>query len=460
MLGATEIECDKKGQLVLKIFNLAGYTILYAKSNLIPSTIMPYLGFITNLDLMKYECSLEKQSKYLKSIGDLLETHRSQGFIKAKQLASVLGKLQSLHRSHGSIVRLMLRNAQHELGIVVVVSGWSADVVLTMGLVELEFFLHYLPMFNGTHIPVSRDSICTIEQSEVHNMICNVVMTNNDIPGLMVSDASSKYVYLYYQEEIQTVLDYEFDIGQQQWGSGRRELMAIQIFLEYCVSTKKELKYPTIYWQCDSNNVYYYMTIGSRNLNIQRDILQVKLLELQLGIHVVPIWTSREHARIRMADDGSKEHLSTDNWGISRDSLQEIFVTLQCHPTVDAFANETNNICNKFYSLFPQNSSQGINYFSQMLSSNEIYYICAPTKLIGAAFRKFLNTPDLTAIFTIPLWYSSQYWSLFHDGQTFHNSVKDFCVFSSKCLNFHDKDITNVFSPYHDTQFVALLAKT
>lgn len=137
IIALDSVECQAKTNIVILLFQLYGFNINMAKSNLTPSTRSIYQGFITDTQEMKYYCSLDKEAKYKRFISDVSEFHEIHGYVSAKDLASVLGKINSLTRSHGSICRIMLRNSQHSLGKAVQLFGWDCNVILNIGLIEL-----------------------------------------------------------------------------------------------------------------------------------------------------------------------------------------------------------------------------------------------------------------------------------------------------------------------------------
>ncbi len=65
--------------------------------------------------------------------------------IKARDLATVLGKLAALRRSHGSVVHVMSRSMQHELGVHTLWQGWDGELWLSqVATLELSFLLEIL----------------------------------------------------------------------------------------------------------------------------------------------------------------------------------------------------------------------------------------------------------------------------------------------------------------------------
>ena len=128
-----------------------------------------------------------------------------------------------------------------------------------------------------------------------------------------------------------------------------KELLATLKFMKHCKETKTKFNSSIICWQTDSKNNFSFLSKGSRKPRIQEDIVKIKYLELELGITIIPIWTPRSHSRLILADLGSKFNQSSDECGIFRNGLRQIFSKFKLNPTIDRFALEANSICKHFF---------------------------------------------------------------------------------------------------------------
>ena len=153
--------CDIQTQLVLLFCQLVGFQINYKKSSLTPSFTNLYQGFICDSKRMMYFASDEKQTRYLFNINALVQRQTNENKVPSLQVAAVLGQINSLYKSHGSIVRTMVRNLNYDMCRIVILHGWQSSCILDKGLIELEYFLRYLPEFNGCFIPITRNSKST-----------------------------------------------------------------------------------------------------------------------------------------------------------------------------------------------------------------------------------------------------------------------------------------------------------
>jgi hypothetical protein len=94
--------------------------------------------------------------------------------VATKLLALALGKVIAMIRSHGSVLQVLSRSAQHELGAVVHSKGWDSQVLLSPNAIhELSLLKSALVTFNGQNIFISvRRKSCRI-MSPMENMcIC------------------------------------------------------------------------------------------------------------------------------------------------------------------------------------------------------------------------------------------------------------------------------------------------
>ena len=440
---------------MLRLFKQAGWNIAYKKSNLIASQSLLYQGFISNSLRMMYYTSGDKQSKYLNSLRNMLAEHNHEGSIHVKIAASVLGKIQSLKKSHGSVVSVIPRNTYNELGRQVIIHGWNSKVTFRKGLQELEFFLHHLHTFNGKAISNAKLGAMTVTQREVGRMINNIKQTAIPIPNLLLTDASEERAFSLFHGEIVELQNYEFNSDEKTLSSGHRELLALISFMQYNISINKKFSAPIIYWETDSQLCYYFLHHGSKNSDTQKQIVKVKLMEIQLAVTIIPVWTRRSHCRMLIADEGSRFSSDSDLWGIPRFMLNSIFSYFNCEPTVDGFANHTNRICTKYISKFLDNENMAIDFFSHSPSEKEVYYLCPPVSKIGRTIRKIESTVGPLYILVCPMWTSASWWPLLHNGSSYQKLIRALFIFDCKPDLFHNMEVDTIFSK--SMKFIAFL---
>ena len=118
--------------------------------------------------------------------------------------------------------------------------------------------------------------------------------------------------------------------------------MAVKLALEENTEFFEKNRGKVVYWATDSQNNYIFLKRGSRKRHIQRTALAVKELEIKYEITIIPVWVEREASIIKVADEGSKLHLSSDEWSIGDNDFQFIQDSLEVTCDVDAFASQEN----------------------------------------------------------------------------------------------------------------------
>ena len=94
-----------------------------------------------------------------------------------------------------------------------------------------------------------------------------------------------------------------------------------------------------------------------------------------------------------------------------------LWAELNIQPTIDAFASSENAVCQRFFSKWPQIGSEGVNFFTQELRKEEVYFCCPPVKDAGHMIKRLGRFPGVTALVVVPAWEGSTYWSLLRDRQ-------------------------------------------
>ena len=371
-LGENKQDCEYKFKLALLIFQLAGWKIQWKKTSIEPKQRLLFLGFIIDTVKMKFFAAEEILVNLENLMVEFLMKIVFKCSFNSRDVAGLLGKIQSLRRSHGSLVGIMSRSTQHQLGKFVTENDWKTGLVLNnLCFDELNALKNELKTSNGQFIQNSYSAGKVFELEEVSRMVKTIETTETKVENLMVSDASETSALMYHEGQVQLVNDHEFDNFEKSTSSGHRELLAVIKTLESEQNSSffTSLNNRRIYWQTDSKNSFIFMSRGSRVPSIQKDVFKLKTLEKRLNLQIVPVWTSRNHNRIVLVDLGSKFSQSTDEWGVSRDLLHQLFSSWEIQPTVDCFASSTNTICNKFVSKIPQIGASGVNFFAQLFKN-------------------------------------------------------------------------------------------
>ena len=174
VVAACFTECKAKMEIVVLVFQLVGFNINFKKSHLEPTQLLKHQGFWLNSREMIYLADKDKEVKYIGRLKHLLDIQKRDTKVDCKFAALVLGSVQSLHWSHGSIVNIILRAAQNELGKAVLEGGWKNSVTFKQGVQEFEYLAKNLPLFNGKPLSNSKESGMTISTDQIEKMIRNI----------------------------------------------------------------------------------------------------------------------------------------------------------------------------------------------------------------------------------------------------------------------------------------------
>ena len=135
-----------------------------------------------------------------KVLNDLLFRITFKQPIEARHLAGVLGKIQALKRSHGSIVSILSRASQHKLGKEVLEKGWETSIELNEDCFnELIFLKQQLFVTNGQLIRNSLSAGKIFELEEVKKTVEIISKTSEKVDNLFVSDASESSAFIFCQ---------------------------------------------------------------------------------------------------------------------------------------------------------------------------------------------------------------------------------------------------------------------
>jgi hypothetical protein len=150
VVARTEQGKARQLQFVLQVMQLSGWNIQWSRTSREVNQRLLHLGFVTDTVKMEYSSRAEKARLVKGLIGQFIEWTRLGVGVPAKGWASLLRRLQSMRRCHGSEVHVMTRAGQYMLGQAVEKVGREAKVVGTGECLRELFFLQkYLENCNG-----------------------------------------------------------------------------------------------------------------------------------------------------------------------------------------------------------------------------------------------------------------------------------------------------------------------
>jgi hypothetical protein len=159
-----------------------------------------------------------------------LQKHEAVG---VKFLTLILGKIVSMLLSHGAILRVLSRVAQHILGQHVAQFGWEGAVQLSEQFrTEFAKLLDCLVIFNKQHI-YSAASGVTVDVNKIQQLKSRCRATGLQLAFMMDSDSPMAFAYHYHNDGSFRVIQDFATAGQQQAvGKGVCELLALRQALQ------------------------------------------------------------------------------------------------------------------------------------------------------------------------------------------------------------------------------------
>lgn len=411
ILVEKEEEIEPTRKLVYDTVAAAGWAIEREKSDKEGEAgrVKKYLGFVIDSEQMQVKATQEKLEKVQMKITQVLTDKE----VRVKDLAGLLGLIVSLEHSHDFMARIATRSGYMMIADHTERIGWKGKLILNKETrEEIEFFEKNLIAGNGALIKTFQTDIridtvmpdaCSVKDTIKNHKVCEEII---------VSDASEvKAVAYRLTDDEQVVIRYNFDEEEKKWSSTAREALAVLKTLEQFDLKMEQNK--NIYWVTDSEVMTQVLKKGSHRLMLQTLVFKIANLCHKLKIRIEPIHLRREDPRIQLADEMSKTP-DTDNWSVDESSFQELHE--QFNFETDLFADKTNRKTKKFFSLYYNEETLGIDAFSASWNKLGILWICPPVSdLIKVHQRISKSTCKGVVIF--PRWITSSFIHLFFDKE-------------------------------------------
>ena len=410
--------CAHQEEFIHAQFGRGGWVFKPEKSSGPPSQSVKYLGLMVNSVPMTFSIP---DTKYELIVSDAVNFLNSKRFI-VRDLASWVGKLQSLRLAIGPIISIMCKSLYK---IISLAPFWTSYIKLDKHSVyEVEWWRDNLKHFSSYPI--------ILDNTSVH-VDCRIS-----------SDASGSGFFVVNLDKSIMLKSEAFTQFESLQSSTYRELRALyQTYTDPVILTK--FAGLTICHYTDSKSVANILYKGSRVHLLNVMIREIFLALRHHVIKLVTYWVSRDNQFIKMADLGSRENRS-DDYSLSSDCLKSVLSNFQ-KVTFDAMASSTNAICQKFYSKLPSLNSCGVDLFSQSLDCAEFYFVFPPVSMALQVLR-FLESQKTKGLFILPLWSTSNWFNaFFFDGSHCYNWVR-------KLLVFHPNFKINLNSPSCFAEFV------
>ena len=355
-----------------------------------PCQSIIWLGTVINTVDSSVAATDKRIESLLGDINDLLrDSHLS---VHVKRIAKVTGKIISLTNCVGNVTRLMSRNLY---SLINSTSTWFDHVFLSDEVVmELKFWQENVCKCNGIPIWPVKAKPTRIVYSDASSVGCGSVIA---VEGKVFQQSWSE--------------------AESRESSTFRELKAVSMSLDSLV---EELKFQTVSWFTDNQNVVSIVNKGSKIPELQSISLKIFQKCMLNGITIDVHWIPRDHNCV--ADEISKM-IDYDDYTINDDIFAFLDNAWGPH-TIDRFACHYNKKLVLFNSKFFQPGTSGINAFSQgwAFVNN---WLCPPTYLTIKVVNQLKNCKAAGTLI-VPLWRSAHFWTIIcDDGVHFSNFVHD-----------------------------------
>ena len=349
------------------------------KCNWVPTQQITWLGFSLDLDKGQVFVPTEKVERLKSQLGQVQDAST----LKARDLASIIGKLISMSLAIGPVARLMTRslytvlNSRH---------FWCQSLHLTPeARQEILFWLTNLDKVNGQGIWHSPSAI-----------------------RVVYADASATGYGGFTVEHGCHIAHGLFSEIEAAQSSTWRELHAVRMVLS---SLAHMLHNQRVRWFSDNQNVTRIIEIGSKNPKLQKEALEIYSMAVKWQIRIEPEWIPREQ---NQRADLLSRIVDRDDWSIHPAVFQQLELLWGPH-TIDRFANYLNTQLPRFNSRFWNPGSEAVDAFTCDWAG-ENNWLCPPPFLVPRVIRHALKT-GASGTLVVPKWPSAPFWPiLFPDG--------------------------------------------
>ena len=363
-----------------------------------------YLGFIIDTESM----TVSAEDRKLCEIEQLCDAVMKKN-PDVHLLAKLIGKIVSLHPSHGMVTRVCMRSAYLVLALHTEKFGWKgAGTLSESARSELQFFMKVIWECNGCSTSMRIERLLPGALASRSTVDCFGSQGHHRV----ASDASRfKAAIINLDSPKREVITFPFTPAERSLSSGLRELLAVEKTLLHW-SHEGSMGKKNVYWIMDSSNVVAFLDKGSPKAHVQSVVFRIVGILVRLGSHIIPIHLYKSDERIVEADAISKIR-DTDDWSIDATSFEALRQRFTL--TTDVFANSANARLPRFFSDFFEDKSAGVDAFSQVWGSG--LWVCPPISLLVKTAHE-IRKRKCEGIIILPDWPTATFY-----GSFFYNNL-------------------------------------
>ena len=365
--------------MVQDMLKKAGFVPHPGKCMWKPDQRLTWLGFVIDTALGQIEVPAPK----LDALRSMIRRVAASPVVKAKQLASILGKIISMGIAFGPVSRFMTRSLYAVLesrG-----SWWDTLQISPEAQAELSFWSSNLDKFNAQPIWHSPSAV-----------------------RVVYSDASDTGYGGYVVEHGGSISHGQWSAEDSRRSSTWHELSAVWLVL---LSVAAKLVNERVRWFTDNQNVAHILRVGSRNPDLHEIALKIFSLAVQYQIRLEPEWIPRE---LNVKADYLSRIVDYDDWYLNPSVFEWLDVIWGPH-TIDRFADHNNHQLPRYNSKFGCPGSEAVDAFT-VDWSKEYNWWCPPVYLVARVIGH-ARVCKASGTLIVPEWQSAPFWPLLHPSK-------------------------------------------
>ena len=366
-------KCEEHSLVVRSDLFQSGFVPNKDKCQWVPIQVICWLGIFWDFKNNSMFIPLEKISGIFDEVVKIMSCKS----VSARNLARVTGRIISNFLIMGDVCELMTK-AMHRL--IESRIGWDAQVVLDSDvLVELKFW-----------------------HEQLHRLNSRPIWREHALPSRVVySDASAIGCAAFISMNGKPVSHKNWDAIEMKQSSTWRELMCVKHALQ---SFANLLKGSLVKWYTDNQGVAAIVKTGSSKVHLHKLAMEIFSLTKEHDVIIDMEWIPRSGNEV--ADYLSKI-VDFDDWRV-KDSYFGAVDSIWGPFTVDCFANSVNAKVPRFYSLFFQLGSFGVDSLAFDWGPENCWLV-PPVYLTPRVLMHFLYCQS-RGVLVVPFWPTSLFW--------------------------------------------------
>lgn len=376
LYGKTRDLCKINIDVTIQHLKRLGF-VISQKSDLNPKQEMEFLGLVFNS--IRMDISLpERKKKGLLKVGTKLMT---ESCVSIRYLAEFIGSLVAATPGV-KMAQLFTRQLEHDKQVALNENGgdYAAKIIISKeSRQDIEWWVNNINVPNPIKLDQYDTTIFTDSSTEAWGASCDGI----EIGG-------------------------SWSISERKLHINSLELMAVQNALRYYLSNKTNM---SVLLRVDNKTAIAYINKqgGCRSTTLHAVAKEILLwcYERNLNITATYIRSKDNH----IADRISRGTLYNSEWCLTSKYFDRIVTTFGM-PEIDLFASELNSKCTKFYSLFPERGSVGVDAFTCVWDGN-VAYAFPPFSLLPRVLQK-IKISRAKVILVAPNWPGQPWFPVYH----------------------------------------------